>query len=250
LTGHPLHGSGLAELPHPALVWGDNAEPLQRVRMIVPSCSLTHPRERALHAVPALSPGRGLPLRVPFDWSPSLHPLRRRRSASGLPGRFSLGCVRRFRLRARVGVALGRTVADAAFVRGLRRYYGTIRPPRFVHHWRVSLDFPTRPARPSGPANLGSPGSRARCFRTCTGSVTARDSGAPRDNGAPGVAFRISLRRRHPGGKVLSRLNTRPVRTPVNASTMPSRATPHDSGPLWAANPSTYDSFIHYTSPV
>src|ERR1700733_12553753 len=48
----------------------------------------------------------------------------------------------------------------------------------------------------------------------------------------------------------LSRLNTRPVRSPVNASTPLLRAAPHDSGPVWIATPSPYDSFIHYTSPV
>jgi hypothetical protein len=37
---------------------------------------------------------------------------------------------------------------------------------------------------------------------------------------------------------------------PVNASTPPSRAAPHDSGPMWVADPLSYDSFIHYTSPV
>ena len=42
---------------------------------------------------------------------------------------------------------------------------------------------------------------------------------------------------------VLSRLNTRPARTPVNASTPPLQATPHDSGPVWVANPSPYLSF-------
>ena len=47
---------------------------------------------------------------------------------------------------------------------------------------------------------LGSPGSRARCFRTCTGSLTARDSGTPRDIGAPDGAFRFLLQRRRPGG--------------------------------------------------
>jgi hypothetical protein len=46
-------------------------------------------------------------------------------------------------------------------------------------------------------------GSRARCLRTCTGSLTARDSGTPRDVGVSDAAFRHSLRRRHPGGKNL-----------------------------------------------
>src|SRR5258708_1552574 len=48
-------------------------------------------------------------------------------------------------------------------------------------------------------ADLGSPGSHARCLRTCTGSLTARDSGTPRDIGAPDGAFRLLLRRRRPG---------------------------------------------------
>jgi len=48
----------------------------------------------------------------------------------------------------------------------------------------------------------------------------------------------------------LTRLNTRPARSPVNASTPPLRAAPHDSGPIWVANPLSYDFFIHYTSPV
>ena len=52
-------------------------------------------------------------------------------------------------------------------------------------------------------ADLGSPGSHARCLRTCTGSLTARDSGIPRDIGAPDGAFRFSLQRRRPGGSFL-----------------------------------------------
>ncbi len=46
--------------------------------------------------------------------------------------------------------------------------------------------------------------------------------------------------------KSLTRLNTRPARSTVNASTPPSRAAPHDSGPIWVANPLSYDFFIHY----
>ena len=56
------------------------------------------------------------------------------------------------------------------------------------------------PERPSFRANLGSPVSRARRFRSCSGSLTARDSAAPRDIGAPAVAFRFLLQRRRPGG--------------------------------------------------
>ncbi|HEY3135647.1 MAG TPA: hypothetical protein VGL29_06310 [Blastocatellia bacterium] len=34
------------------------------------------------------------------------------------------------------------------------------------------------------------------------------------------------------------------------SSASPLQAPPHDSGPLWLANPLTYDSFIHYNLPV
>ena len=44
--------------------------------------------------------------------------------------------------------------------------------------------------------------------------------------------------------------HTRPARSPVNASPSLSRPKAHDSGPMWLAMPSLYDSFIHYTSPV
>jgi len=47
--------------------------------------------------------------------------------------------------------------------------------------------------------DTGSPGSRARCFRTCTGSLTARGPGTSRNIDALDVAFRFSLQRRHPG---------------------------------------------------
>ena len=46
---------------------------------------------------------------------------------------------------------------------------------------------------------MGSPGSRARCFRACSGSQTARGPLASHDSDALGVAFRLSPRRRHPG---------------------------------------------------
>jgi hypothetical protein len=48
----------------------------------------------------------------------------------------------------------------------------------------------------------------------------------------------------------ISRLNTWPARTPVNASPGPLRGPAHDSGPVWLAMPSPYDSFIQHTSPV
>ena len=57
------------------------------------------------------------------------------------------------------------SIASAAVcpsvVRGLRRYYGPVRLPVPVHHRRMSLDFPMRPAAPSA---TGEPG-RSRLSR-------------------------------------------------------------------------------------
>jgi hypothetical protein len=50
-----------------------------------------------------------------------------------------------------------------------------------------------------GRADTGSPGSHTRCFRTCTGSRTARGSAASRDIDASDIAFHLSLQCRRPG---------------------------------------------------
>ena len=49
--------------------------------------------------------------------------------------------------------------------------------------------------------------------------------------GSSGVAFRLLRLRRHPQIRFLSRLNTRPALSPVNASPTPLRLPAHDSGP-------------------
>ena len=155
--------------------------------------------------------------RVPLGQSPSLHRLRRR-----LPG----------------------------LVRRLHRYYETVRLPGLVHRRRASLDFPTRPA---APAAAGEPRtSRFSCvvFPYVPGSSTAQDPNASRDGDAPSDAFRLFLQRRRPELSFFRGSIARPARTPVNASALPLRETPHDSGPPWVASPSTCDSFIHNTPPV
>jgi len=118
-----------------------------------------------------------------------------------------------------------------------------------VHHWIVSLDFPMRPWYLTR-ADTGSPGSRARCFRPCLGSQTARGPHMSRASDMPGVAFRLTHIVSTPELTSISRLNTWPARTPVNASAMALLPPPHDSGPMWLAIPSSYDSLIHYTLPV
>ena len=178
--------------------------------------TLTYPRECLLHALPALGPAQGALLRVPFGRSPSLHLLRTRRNG---------------------------------LVRGLPRYYGTVRLPLSVHHRRVSLDFPMRPAAPSSAGGQGISRVPYR-LRACMRGVSDRA-------GSRGV-----LRYRQPGGGLphlltasaprsdLSRLNGRPARSPVNASPPPCGRSRHDSGPLWLAKPSTCETFIHYNLPA
>jgi hypothetical protein len=120
----------------------------------------------------------------------------------------------------------------------------------FLSEPRMSLDFPTRPAAPSGAGEhrisrfscevfpyvhrvcvRAGPGriSRCRCARCCLPLP-------------PTASASRSL--------FLSRLNTRPARYPVNASQLPLRKATHDSGPSWVVSPLTCDSFIHNTSPV
>ena len=205
----PLHGSGRAALPHPALALGGDA--------MAARCCQTYSLQRTARALPALSPRRVLLARVPLGQSPSLHRLRRR-----LPG----------------------------LVRRLHRYYETVRLPGFVHRRRASLDFPTRPA---ACAAAGEPRtSRFSCevFPYVHGvSDRARPVCISRWRcsrcGLPPCPTASASRR-----SALSRLNTRPACTPVNTSALPLPETPHDSGPLWVASPSTCDSFIHDTPPV
>jgi hypothetical protein len=206
----PLHGSGRAVFPHPALALGSDASTAHR-------CCLPYPLQRTGRAGPALSPGRVLLVRVPLGQSPSLHRLRPR-----LPG----------------------------LVRRLHRYYETVRLPGLVHRRRASLDFPTRPAALSATGEPRTSRFSCEVFPYVPGSSTARDPNASRASDAPSSAFRPFLQCRRPEGCCFRGSIARPARTPVNASALPLRETPHDSGPLWVASPSTCDSFIHYTPPV
>src|SRR5712671_4111656 len=81
------------------------------------------------------------------------------------------------------------------------------------------------------------------------GSLTTPVRPGARDD-APGC---VAFRQMHGFGtqnRNLSRLNGWPMRPPVNASPKPSRATAHDSGPMWIANPSSYETCTLYSLPV
>jgi hypothetical protein len=183
----------------------------------ISGCRQTYPLQRTGRAFPALGPGRVLLGRIPFGRSPSLPRLRRR-----LPG----------------------------LVRRLQWYYGTVRLPALVHRRRVSLDFPTRPAAPSAAGEHRASRFSCEVFPYVHG-VSDR-AGPDRISRWRCVRCGLPLSPTASASrsKNLSRLNTRPARTPVNASPLPSQEAPHDSGPSWVADPSTYDSFIHNTSPV
>src|SRR2546425_4361227 len=164
--------------------------------LLILTCCLTYPLQRTGRVFPARCPGRVLLGQVPFGQTPSLHPLRCR-----LPG----------------------------IVRGLLRYRRPVRLPRSVRHRPASLDFPMRPKATSALGELGISRfprevlpyvhgvsdraglwftSRYRCIRW----------------GLPHLLTASASR-----SEFLTRLNTRPARSPVNASTPPSRAAPHDS---------------------
>ena len=190
----------------------------------VPACCLTYPLERVGHAGLALHPGRGALERVPLGQAPSLPRLR---------GRFR-GVVRR-----------------------LPRYSGAVRLPASVHHRRASLDFPMRPARSS---RAGGRGISRFPYMVLPGMLGVSDRAGsrcvsrwrPTECGLPPLLTASAPRRDHPGrgGIRLSRLDTRPVRSPVNASPPPLRASAHDSGSAWVAGPSLCETFIHCTMPV
>lgn len=143
---------------------------------------------------PAQSPGPAARLCIPLDQPPSLHLLR-------------ADCRRQS-------------------VRRLRQYYAAVRLPLPVRHRRAPFGFPMRPW-PLPRADRGSPGSRASCFRACDGSLTRRSPSVSCLRDTAGIAFRISLERRHSGSSV-TRLNTMPARSFYNASRLNLRTAVHD----------------------
>ena len=183
----------------------------------IPSCRLTYPLQRTERAVPARCPGRVLLSQVSFGQTPSLHPLRGR-----WPG----------------------------VVRGLRGYCGSVRLPVVVHRRRTSLDFPTRPAAPSAAGDHGTSRFPREVCPYVHGVSDRAGLGSISRYRCPRWRLPLSPTASASRRMFLSRLNTRPARAPVNASTRSLQAAPHDSGSAWVATPSPYDSFIHYTSPV
>jgi hypothetical protein len=147
---HPIHPGGglpleaevrLSEHRRVVDVVQERGEP----KLPVLSRCLTYPLQRSLHAGPALSPGRGVLSRIPLGQAPSLHPLRGRAAEDRRGRRRSLVCIRRFRLRARVGLTIAPRPHVLFLVRGLPGYYGPVRLPVSVHHRRTSSDLGRQP---------------------------------------------------------------------------------------------------------
>ncbi len=178
---------------------------------------LTYPLKRTGRTCPALCPGHVLLKRIPLGQPPSLRGLRR---------------------------------PTSDVVRPLPRYYGAVRLPMPVRHWIVSLDFPMRPSYPSDKGEHRISRFPCKVFPYAPRSPTARGPDMSRVNDMPGVAFRLTHIVSAPELICIAQLNTWLARTPVNASAMALLPLPHDSGPMWLATPSSYDSFIHYTLPV
>src|SRR5882724_8540727 len=186
-------------------------------QLLILSCCLTYPLQRTRRVGPARCPGRVLLWQVPFGQTLSLHPLRDR-----LPG----------------------------LVRGLLRYYWPVRLPRSVRHRRMSLDFPMRPKATAARGGLGIsrfPREVSRYVHGVSDRAGLWHTSRYRCTrwGLPHLLTATASL-----SECLSRLNTRPARSPVNASTPPLQAAPHDSGPMWVATSHSYDFCIHYTSPV
>ena len=129
------------------------------------------------------------------------------------------------------------TMAECDFSRPFIAGYGSSPSPHGPARWR------SRPAghRPPGSLNTES-------LRTCQGLRPRRTEGRSR-NAPPLFAFRsvngVGIRK-----KYLSRLNGWPMRTPADASDLPSRTSTHGSGATWLATPSSQWTSTFYSLPV
>ena len=132
---------------------------------------------------------------------------------------------------------------------GLRRYYGLVRLPGFVHRRRSLFRFTARASTGVGakPGISRLPREMLRCVRgVCDHAESDRSSHKRIDRCCLPPDSTVSALR----SITFSRLNTRPALSPVNASPMPSRTSTHDSEPTWLASPWPYETFIHCTSPA
>jgi hypothetical protein len=184
---NPLHGSGQAGFPHPALALGEDAHAAQGIGMTYG---------------------------------------RRRQPASDIHSTYRLRSVR------------SSLQPFSKFLEIHLQLLAVVSPRLPVHAWRGFL--------------LQRAVSHAQCFQIVDVVQVSDRAGLWHTSryrctrwGLP-LSPTASASRR----KELTRLNTWPARSPVNASTLLLRTAPHDSGPMWVAISHSYDFCIHYTSPV
>ncbi len=199
-------------------------------------CDLTYPLQRNLHPLSTLHPSSVLLARIPFGQIPFLHRLRQLWTPRFPSVRTLLVCIRCFHLRARIAALLSRFNLSNVFVRQLRRYYGSVRFPVFVHHRRSSLDFPTRPIVFS---TLGKHGTSR--FSRGLSLYSLRVSDHVRSlRLSPLTKLKVlptHLLTTLAPDLLLTRLNTWLIHSFTNASRLPSRTTAHSSSSVRVAYP-------------
>ena len=132
-------------------------------------------------------------------------------------------------------------------------FRGTTQPSDFPGTCMPGLWLPAFPDRPSPPSGEGIPGISRFPRKESPHMLRVSDCAGPDGNSRiplPSVLPSASLNSVGVLNWSISQLNTWPVCTPVNASSVTSRAPTHDSGPVWLARPSLYGSFIHNSLPV
>jgi hypothetical protein len=218
IAHNPIHGSGQAELPHPALTSGNNAHAAQGIRM-----TSTGGRQPAVDRAPPPGPEHVGVLAAPRKGAvpepADLEPKRMQRHAVGRHA----------------------VIADVST-------YDRAQPPADFRDGVMHV-----PMRPQTYSVWGERGiSRFPCevLGYVHGVCDRAGSRCTSRYRCTGWGLPLSPTASASRSKCLTRLNTRPAPSPVNASTSPLQVTPHDSGSVWVATLLPYDFFIHYTSPV
>jgi hypothetical protein len=132
-------------------------------------------------------------------------------------------------------------------------FYGTMGPSDFPSACMSGVRLLTFPDRPSEPSPGGTDGiSRfprkefPRIHRVFDSAGSEHDSLVSSCPVLPSASVNCV----GTPEQMISELNGWSACPPVNASPEALRPTAHDSGPVWPAGPSPYDSFIHDSLPV
>ena len=251
-----------AERTLPSVGLGDVYPPrrLRSIRSPMQSCvklpEVILEPHTVLHPGDSIDSCRCVPLKLPVRFAQNVHghvmQERRKFSILVLSGSLTLTVERTARGHIPVQcpacvlfdpVSLGRTpslhvlLGDLHLVRPLRWYHGPVRLPRAVHRRRSASGLPDA-ARVACPGSTRTSPFSHKKVPHVLGGFDRAEPIRTSHSGAHRVAFRFSGRRRH-SDQLISRLDTRPVRAPVNASPQTLRITTHDSGSSWFATPST-----------